>query len=648
MLDNDFERNKNILKAKLPEYLKSKGINIDKNFRCLNPEHRDVNPSMGYNRNNETVHCFSCNATYDIFKLVGIDYSLHSFLDQYNKLKQMYNIDFRSTPDSSEIQTSTATFGVKRDNTIIRENPSAFTASPVNFHALANDPNIDARMLASDKVNFPPLNKPQNGEGFSQTVPFNDMHGFKVANEDNFMPGNSNADGPQIGNAVFGKRTVGAVPLNQGGNFNQPQFNAHNFNSFPQETRVSYKEYIEQCHRNVDATDYFKMRGISQNVIDRFNLGYDMRFEVGPDSISHESYIWRAAIIPNGEFSYMARNTDPNAKDRIRKKGHQGIFNIKALDREGAIFITEGEFDALSLETLGFPAIALGGASNTQPLIDYVQEHNIANRIFYIALDNDEAGDQCAKTIASAFMQMHVAFKRVNISFPYKDPNEALIKDRQNLLYRLEHIEEILSFTLQGVIPPNGNLRLIYDNDSLSRLSLSPMLYSMTGEAVALRNTICSIIENKMARIIYAGNFNQWQLLCNLFRVEQNEMGQMQYSTWHNASFIEIDKPEELIQSLKHAVTACKIQSITEFTLVTDLTCYSRDEVAKILPSLGHLGSQSEIAIIALLPHDYLSLANANALQNLDVTISSNGYELLFRSRDLQGRSIEFTRYSGA
>ena len=71
MLDNDFERNKNILKAKLPEYLKSKGINIDKNFRCLNPEHRDVNPSMGYNRNNETVHCFSCNATYDIFKLVG-------------------------------------------------------------------------------------------------------------------------------------------------------------------------------------------------------------------------------------------------------------------------------------------------------------------------------------------------------------------------------------------------------------------------------------------------------------------------------------------------------------------------------------------------------------------------------------------------
>lgn len=65
------------IKFLLKDYLeKILGIDIRKNFRCLSPEHEDRNPSMSFNSKNNTVHCFSCKATYDIFDLVGINYNV--------------------------------------------------------------------------------------------------------------------------------------------------------------------------------------------------------------------------------------------------------------------------------------------------------------------------------------------------------------------------------------------------------------------------------------------------------------------------------------------------------------------------------------------------------------------------------------------
>ena len=65
---------KKYAKSELPNYLISKGININKNFSCLNPSHPDKNPSMGYNKASQQVKCFSpvCGVTWDIFDLIGI------------------------------------------------------------------------------------------------------------------------------------------------------------------------------------------------------------------------------------------------------------------------------------------------------------------------------------------------------------------------------------------------------------------------------------------------------------------------------------------------------------------------------------------------------------------------------------------------
>ena len=54
-------------KAKLKEYLESKGYDLSKAFRCLNPEHKDENPSMRYDAKRCKVHCFSCGVDYDFY-----------------------------------------------------------------------------------------------------------------------------------------------------------------------------------------------------------------------------------------------------------------------------------------------------------------------------------------------------------------------------------------------------------------------------------------------------------------------------------------------------------------------------------------------------------------------------------------------------
>ncbi|WP_455501002.1 DnaB-like helicase C-terminal domain-containing protein [Gemmiger sp.] len=78
------------LKNCLPQWLREHGLPLHKPFACLNPVHRDTHPSMGYNEKNQTVHCFACGATYDIFDLVGQEENLTDFPSKMNAVNRRY------------------------------------------------------------------------------------------------------------------------------------------------------------------------------------------------------------------------------------------------------------------------------------------------------------------------------------------------------------------------------------------------------------------------------------------------------------------------------------------------------------------------------------------------------------------------------
>lgn len=93
------------LRPYLADYLHMKGINPRRRFRCLNPEHLDRDPSMGYDPRRQKVHCFACGADYDLFDLIAIDEHLDKPGDALARAKQIFGReDLPEEPQKNQAQ----------------------------------------------------------------------------------------------------------------------------------------------------------------------------------------------------------------------------------------------------------------------------------------------------------------------------------------------------------------------------------------------------------------------------------------------------------------------------------------------------------------------------------------------------------------
>ena len=84
------------IKTHLKDYLEEKGLNTDRPFNCLNPQHDDKDPSMSYDPKRNICKCFSCNTSYDLISLYGIDNNLDittDFKEIITRLGHKYNIN---------------------------------------------------------------------------------------------------------------------------------------------------------------------------------------------------------------------------------------------------------------------------------------------------------------------------------------------------------------------------------------------------------------------------------------------------------------------------------------------------------------------------------------------------------------------------
>lgn len=118
-----------IAKGRLADYLRKKGIDLAKPFRCLNPEHDDQSPSMRYDSRRQIVHCFSCGASYDIFDVVGIDYGLTQSKEKFNKTYEVLGIQVDSSVQGNARPRPSKTQPIKK------EQPQDYTAQFKRWHA---------------------------------------------------------------------------------------------------------------------------------------------------------------------------------------------------------------------------------------------------------------------------------------------------------------------------------------------------------------------------------------------------------------------------------------------------------------------------------------------------------------------------------
>lgn len=194
-----------------------------------------------------------------------------------------------------------------------------------------------------------------------------------------------------------------------------------------------YSKDYAQWHAQVTSTNYFLDRGLTPEIIEKFNLGYDSQR--------------KNVIIPVTASSYIERATDPNAKNRYYKHGQQGLYNIKALDQSfKPVFIVEGEIDCLSFLSHGAEALGLGSTANKRKFIDLIAERVSSKDsklpAIFLALDNDKAGEETETELESELREIQVAnpmrpffFSRLRkelkreIYADCKDANELLIKN---------------------------------------------------------------------------------------------------------------------------------------------------------------------------------------------------------------------------
>ena len=180
--------------------------------------------------------------------------------------------------------------------------------------------------------------------------------------------------------------------------------------------------YITACRARVGETDFFHGRGLTDDTIRRFNLGYD------PER--------KMAIIPFSSTYYTGRSTQIGPNDKGAGKHHnpfglrQPLFNLAALsDTREPVFLTEAPLDAMSIEQAGGRAVALGGTSTT--VLSKVLGVYKPGNVFVLAFDADGPGERLQDKVGLMLEERGIPYSLPvhDAFFAYKDANAALMAD---------------------------------------------------------------------------------------------------------------------------------------------------------------------------------------------------------------------------
>lgn len=315
----DRKKANEIVNSNLENYLLNKGIDINRNFKCLIKlhEHDYKNPAMSYDRLRNRVHCFKCGGDYDLIALIEAETG-KTGVELFNYCYDYYNIqinNFISTNNTKEIK------------------------------------NNDAKKIKSDDT--------------YRNNKFDYIHFFNMANA------------------------------------------------------------------NIYKTDYLTKRGISQETINKFKIGYVENWKhPNSDKMLPKNVI----IIPSSSDTYIARNVSPNVDKsfKVMKVGNSLIYNLNALTNSNKrpVFVVEGEIDALSIITVGSEAVALGSVSNANKFIETCKSTPPVAPLI-LSLDNDVSGEEATNKIENGLENIGISYIKVNVSGNYKDPNEALVKNAE-------------------------------------------------------------------------------------------------------------------------------------------------------------------------------------------------------------------------
>lgn len=238
----------------------------------------------------------------------------------------------------------------------------------------------------------------------------------------------------------------------------------------PQAPQEDYTSFLLEAHKHAGETDYFKSRGLTQESIDHFKLGFCPAW-VHPKPKAEGKKITPkpCIIVPVNKYCYFARDTRKAEdipdwqKGKEKQKAGDGkqLYNIKnaLAHHTSTIIVVEGELDAVSIWQAGGNPLGLRSTNNYRVLIELIRK-NPAKK-WVLALDNDSAGHDTSKKIVEALANdkdekgYKIIYQLfiVNLYKKYKDANETLQKEP----YFLSEIVEAIMSNPAKVAYEHGN-----------------------------------------------------------------------------------------------------------------------------------------------------------------------------------------------
>ncbi|MBQ8748969.1 MAG: AAA family ATPase [Clostridia bacterium] len=189
------------------------------------------------------------------------------------------------------------------------------------------------------------------------------------------------------------------------------------------------KQYIIDCKANIYKTDYFEKRGLTNETIERCNLGYDEKENavVIPYSKAMD-YFQRRSVVDKKFF-----------KPKTEDAGQEPLYNAQALKLKTRkpIFIVESPICAMSIIQCGGMAVALCGTGLEKLLAKIRTKKPLGTLV--LALDNDDAGELAKTKLIGKLREIDAKFLVYNIAGDCKDPNELLMKEPTKLQNNIEH-----------------------------------------------------------------------------------------------------------------------------------------------------------------------------------------------------------------
>jgi KaiC/GvpD/RAD55 family RecA-like ATPase len=139
---------------------------------------------------------------------------------------------------------------------------------------------------------------------------------------------------------------------------------------------------------------YFEEFGISRSVLKELQIGYNGRYLVYPYFLEDGNCYAARCLFPGKEDDHFWHGNERFFAEEFR------IFNVQEIERceDGALFITDGENNLLSLKELGYPGIAIPSVGDLENLdrdrLAYVKH-------IFMALNHSPEAELSARSLAT-------------------------------------------------------------------------------------------------------------------------------------------------------------------------------------------------------------------------------------------------------